>query len=265
MAGNRAVLLQTTVLLALKLILAPLAVWLASLASKRYGHVIGGILSGFPMIAAPVTAALLIDHPATHVASIAFATVGGLVATLGFITAFAWAAKANQPWWVCLGAAALAFVAIGASITVLKMPTELSVALGFCAPLIARGLLPKLPAPKEVVTIPKAELTLRLGGAFVLAALLLFSAGNTQPWLSGLLIAWPITGSILPCFTQRLSGANATVAFFSGFSRGLVGLAVFFCCLGLTLPLVEKFTAYTFAIVCAALVAIWLARTAKGK
>jgi hypothetical protein len=265
MAENRAVLLQTTVLLALKLILAPLAVWLASVASKRYGHVIGGILSGFPMIAAPVTAALLIDHPAGQVASIAFATVGGLVATLGFITAFAWVAKANQPWWVCLGAAALAFVAIGAAITVLKMPMELSVALGFCAPFAARSLLPKLPEPKAVVTIPKTELALRLGGAFVLAAILLFSAGNAQPWLSGLLIAWPITGSILPCFTQKLSGPNATIAFFSGFTRGLVGLAVFFCCLGFALPRVEKFVAYTFAIVCAVLVAMMLARAAKGK
>jgi hypothetical protein len=251
-------------LLALKLILAPLAVWLASLASQRYGHVIGGILSGFPMIAAPVTAALLIDHPAPHVASIAFATVGGLVATLGFITAFAWVAKANQAWWVCLGAAALAFMGIGTLITLLKMPLALSLALGFCAPWAARALLPKLPAPKEVVPIPKAELALRLCGAFVLAALLLFSAGNTPTWLSGLLIAWPITGSILPCFTQRLAGPNATIAFFSGFSRGLVGLAVFFCCLGFTLPLVTKHAAYTFALICAALVAVLLARAANS-
>jgi uncharacterized membrane protein (GlpM family) len=87
---------QEALLLALKLILAPLAVLLASVASKRYGHVIGGILSGFPMIAAPVTAALLIDHPAEHVAAIAFATVSGLVATLGFIVAFAWVAKINS-------------------------------------------------------------------------------------------------------------------------------------------------------------------------
>jgi hypothetical protein len=252
---------REVLLLALKLLLAPLAVWLASVASKRYGHVIGGVLSGFPMIAAPVTAALLIDYPAEHVAAIAFATVRGLVATLAFIVTFAWVAKVKQPWWVCLCAAAVAFVGMALLVQVINFPSTLLVALGFSAPLLARVLLPRLTPPKSTPIIPSSELVLRLIGAFVMAAALLLSAGQTPAWLSGLLIAWPITGSILPCFTQRLSGPNATVAFFSGFTRGLTGLAVFFCILGFLLPLLSKIVAYGFALGSAALVAWVLAKT----
>jgi hypothetical protein len=252
---------QEVLLLALKLLLAPLAVWLASVAAKRYGHVIGGVLSGFPMIAAPVTAALLIDYPAEHVASIAFATVGGLVATLAFIVAFGWVAKVKQAWWVCLCAAAIAFVGVASLLQTLRLPTMVLVALGFSAPWLARALLPRIAPPISAPVIPNAELLLRLIGAFVMAAVLILSAGNTPAWLSGLLIAWPITGSILPCFTQRLSGPNATVAFFSGFTRGLTGLAVFFCSLGFLLPLLSKPAAYAVAIGSAAVVASVLSRS----
>jgi hypothetical protein len=254
---------QEALLLALKLILAPLAVLLASVASKRYGHVIGGILSGFPMIAAPVTAALLIDHPAEHVAAIAFATVSGLVATLGFIVAFAWVAKINKPWWFCLACATATFVLVAVLLKTLELPTHLSVALGIAAPWFARFALPKIALPEQPPVIPSTELALRVLSAFVLAAALLFSAGQTPPWLSGLLIAWPITGSILPSFTQKIAGAKATIAFFSGFSRGLVGLATFFCVLGLLLPVTQKAAAYGVALLGAAIIAITLAKLSK--
>jgi hypothetical protein len=255
---------QEALLLALKLILAPLAVLLASIASKRYGHVIGGILAGFPMIAAPVTAALLIDHPAEHVAAIAFATVSGLLATAGFIVAFAWVAKTNKPWWYCLSSAALAFIAVAFVITALELPVILSVVFGVAAPWLARFSLPKIATPRQSPIIPSSELALRVIGAFVLASALLFSAGNTPPWLSGLLIAWPITGSILPCFTQKLAGANATIAFLSGFSRGLVGLATFFCVLGLLLPFMHQAVAYAIALLGAAIIAVTLAKLSKN-
>jgi hypothetical protein len=259
---------REALLLALKLILAPLAVLLASLAAKRYGHVIGGILSGFPMIAAPVTAALLIDHPAEHVRAIAFATVGGLVATLSFVVAFAWVAKAKQPWWLCLACATLAFITAAFALKALQIPLILSVALGVAAPWLARFSLPKIAPPNELSnqppTIPSSELALRVFAAFILAAALLFSAGITPPWLSGLLIAWPITGSILPCFMQKLAGANTTVAFFSGFSRGLAGLATFFCVLGLLLPLMHQALAYAVALLGAAVVAITLAKLSRN-
>jgi hypothetical protein len=254
---------QEALLLALKLILAPLAVLLASIASKRYGHVIGGILSGFPMIAAPVTAALLIDHPAEHVTAIAFAAVSGLLATFGFIVAFAWVAKTNRPWWFCLACATAAFVLVAILLKTLELPMPLSVALGIAALWVTRLALPKFTLPSHPPVIPSTELALRVFSAFILAAVLLFSAGQTPPWLSGLLIAWPITGSILPSFTQKIAGPNATIAFFSGFSRGLVGLATFFCVLGLLLPVMHQAVAYAIALLGAAIIAFTLAKLSK--
>jgi hypothetical protein len=262
MAENPAALWPAVRLILLKLALAPLAVWLASVASKRYGHVIAGILSGFPMIAAPVTAALLFDQTGDQVASIAMATLSGLCASVVFIVTFAWVAAAHKTWWQCLALASMAFMAAATLLQWLGLAPIAAAALGCCAPWLAKAGMPKLALPTEKVSIPKAELTLRLIGATAMAAVLIFSAASTPAWLSGLLIAWPITGSILPCFTQRLSGPNATVALLSGFSRGLVGFSVFFAILAWLLPHQSKVMAYGLALLCAALTALVLARLA---
>jgi hypothetical protein len=247
----------------LKLAVAPLAVWLASIASRRYGHVIGGILSGFPMIAAPVTAAVLIDQSALTVSKIAYASVSSLPATLAFITAFAWVAKFGHVWWVCLSVAAISFFLIAALLQLLSLPLLVGIALGCMAPWLGAYMLPKRLSPSALPIIPRIELLLRILGAAVMAGLLIIGAANTPAWVSGLLIAWPITGSILPVFTQKLSGPQATIALLFGFSRGLVGFSVFFAVLGWMLETADKPTAYFTALAAAILVAALLVKRSQ--
>jgi hypothetical protein len=238
-------------------------VWLASIASRRYGHVIGGILSGFPMIAAPVTAALLIDQSAATVSNIAYASVSSLPATLSFITCFAWVAKIGKPWWICLIAASAGFCSIAAALHYLPLPLAGSVALGCLAPWLGAFVMPKRQTPVVLPSIPPTELLLRIGGAALMAGVLIVGAATTPIWISGLLIAWPITGSILPVFTQKLSGPSATIALLFGFSRGLVGFAVFFTVLGFMLLSVSKPIAFCTALTAAILVAALLVKRSR--
>jgi hypothetical protein len=244
----------------LKLAVAPLAVWLASIASRRYGHVIGGIMSGFPMIAAPVTAAVLIDQSAQTVSKIAYASVSSLPATLAFIIAFAWVAKFGRVWWVCLSVAAVSFFLMAALLQVLSLPLLASIVLGCIVPWLGAYLLPTRLSPNTLPIIPRIELLLRILGAAVMASVLIIGAASAPAWVSGLLIAWPITGSILPAFTQRLSGPQATIALLFGFSRGLVGFSIFFAVLGWMLEIASKPTAYCTALAAAVLVAALLVK-----
>ena len=46
----------------LRLALVPAAVWLASLAARRWGHSVSGYLGGFPLIGGPITLYLALDH-----------------------------------------------------------------------------------------------------------------------------------------------------------------------------------------------------------
>ena len=46
----------------LRLALVPAAVWLASLAARRWGHAASGYLGGLPLIGGPITFYLALDY-----------------------------------------------------------------------------------------------------------------------------------------------------------------------------------------------------------
>ena len=50
-------------MIALKLAAAPLVVWLASQAGRRFGHRVAGLIGGFPLIAGPIMLFLALDAP----------------------------------------------------------------------------------------------------------------------------------------------------------------------------------------------------------
>ena len=51
-----------TLVTLLRLLLIPAAVWLASLAGRRWGHGVSGYLGGLPLIGGPITLYLALDH-----------------------------------------------------------------------------------------------------------------------------------------------------------------------------------------------------------
>jgi hypothetical protein len=99
------------------------------------------------------------------------------------------------------------------------------------------------------------------------AWLILRSAGLAPAAWVGLLLALPITGSVLPAFTLPRHGTAATVALIRGFLRGLLGFVSFFLTLSLVLDRATPGTAYIAAWAAALLVALalyfWQERLAR--
>lgn len=86
----------------LKLARAPASVLVATLAARTFGHTVGGILTGLPLIAGTITAVLLTDHDAATAAAMARATIAVIPAALCFVVTYAWlvhqAAAAERRW-----------------------------------------------------------------------------------------------------------------------------------------------------------------------
>ena len=59
----------------LKLLLVPVAVLLASLAARKWGHTVSGYLGGMPMVGGPIAVYLAIDHGTKFAASVALVTL----------------------------------------------------------------------------------------------------------------------------------------------------------------------------------------------
>jgi len=217
-------------MLLLKLTLVAASVLLASVAARRFGHAVGGTIAGMPMIAGPIIGFVLWQESPGRTREIALATLVCLPAAMAHMAAFAWSAT-RWRWPLALLNANLAFLAVGALLSLLRLPVPAVLLLALAAPTLAVLSLPRLHVPAAAVDIPRIELACRVAVAGLMAWALVRGAGELPVLLSGLLLALPIAGNVLPCFTLPRHGAAATVALIAGFMRGVHGFAVFFIAL----------------------------------
>ena len=76
----------------LELLVAPALVGAATLAARRWGQEIGGLVSAVPAIVGPVLLIAALEHGATFAARAANGTLLGLVALAAFAVAYGWTA-----------------------------------------------------------------------------------------------------------------------------------------------------------------------------
>lgn len=230
----------------LKLLLVAASALLSSLAARRFGHAVGGTLAGLPMIAGPIMGFVLASTPVQDVRAIALATLVCLPATVAHLVTFAWSGT-RLPWWLALALANVAFFGLGALMPVLGLTPAISCALAFAVLALGGMAMPRLRIAPGAVDIPHVELACRVAAAMFVAWLIMRSAGVAPAALSGLLLAVPITGNVLPCFTLPRYGAAATVALLRGFVRGLSGFCAFFVTQYVALGVLPSVLAYALA------------------
>lgn len=238
----------------LKLLLVAASALLSSLVAKRFGHAVGGTLAGLPMIAGPIMGFVLWATPVEGVRAIALATLVCLPATVAHLVTFAWSGT-RWPWWLSLALANLAFFGLGLLMPQLGLPAWLVCLLALAVLALGGVAMPRLRIAPGAVDIPHAELACRVAAALLVAWAIIRSAGVAPAALSGLLLAVPITGNVLPCFTLPRYGAAATVALLRGFVRGLSGFGAFFVTLYLGLAAWPAGVAYAAAWIAALVVA----------
>ncbi len=129
----------------------------------------------------------------------------------------------------------------------LGLAPAISCALAFSVLALGGMAMPRLRIAPGAVDIPHVELACRVAAAMFVAWLIMRSAGVAPAALSGLLLAVPITGNVLPCFTLPRYGAAATVALLRGFVRGLSGFCAFFVTLYVALGVLPSVLAYALA------------------
>jgi hypothetical protein len=248
----------------LRLALVPAAVWLASLAARRWGHSVSGYLGGLPLIGGPITFYLALDHGTEFAARSAMFTLAAIVGQAVHLLAFAHSARWDR-WALSLlaGWGAFAVVSIAAA--------QLPITPGFAFALAVAGLacawlaLPRATGAATLPRIPPAELWLRLAVAFLLAVVIVWAAQAFGPVVSGVLLSVPVTGSIMPPFTLALYGHDGLARLMRGFVIGLTGFTAFFFTLSVGLVPWGIGAAFLTAIA-AALVTLFTARhLASGK
>jgi hypothetical protein len=233
-------------LLAVKLLLAPSFVVGASLAARRYGARIGGLLGGLPVVAGPILLVYALAHGRAFAASAAAGTLLGLVSLIGFVVVYGRLAG-RMRWPMAMLSGWLAFVAGTAIFSALSIAPGVALGLALLAMLVGLASLPRprngdVPRPVQ----PAWDLPLRACCAMALVLTLTAIAGWLGPQLSGLLAPFPIIATVLATFTHSQRGAEEAVRLLRGMVLGFGAFALF--CFSLTVSLHDLSTAGAFAL-----------------
>jgi hypothetical protein len=214
--------------LVLKVALAPLLVVGVTLAARRWGPRVGGMLIALPVVAGPILLVITLEHGEVFGARVARGALLGIIALSAFCVVFAAAAAARMRWPAALLIGWAAYAGVAACGSRWDAPPVAGLSAALVALLLARAFLSSKNHVDALSPSPSWDLYARAGATAVLVIVLTTVAGTLGPAVSGVLTPFPVAGSVLAAFTLAHDGPAASVAMLRGFVIALPGFAVCF-------------------------------------
>jgi len=241
-------------LLAVKLLLAPSFVVGASVAARRFGPRVGGLIAGLPVVAGPILLAYALAHGRAFAAGAAAGTLLGLVSLIAFVVFYARLAG-RVFWGASMLAGWLAFAVGTAAFSAVSLPAGAALGLAGAGLLVGLALLPR-PGRDVPVQLPPPpwDLPLRAACALALVLTLTAVAGWLGPQLSGLLAPFPIIATVLATFTHAQRGTDELVRLLRGLVSGFGAFALFCFALAISLQRLGTLSAFALATAVALIV-----------
>jgi hypothetical protein len=238
-------------MLALKLVITPVLILLASLSGRRWGESVGGWLVGLPLTSGPVAFFLTLDQGPAFAVQVTAGSLAGTAAQACFAFAYFQVAELRH-WPFALATGTLAFAAAGAALQALSLPQVPLLVVALATLTLALSAMPVQKARSVVAILPAWDIPARMLVATLLVLAVTASATFLGPRLSGLLATYPIFATVLTVFAHRHRGGGAARQALRGLLMGLYGFVAFFVVLGLLL----QRTSITLAFIGAGLAAM---------
>ncbi len=232
-------------ILALKLVLTPALIAVATVIGRRFGPSISGWLVGLPFTSGPVSLFLALEQGTGFAAAAAAGSIGGVAASAVF--AIAYAAMA-LPLDSGLPFPLLALYAGGVAVAILGI-----------------RLIPPPRALDEAPAPPRWDLPVRMLVATTLVVVITSAAPLLGPQLSGLLTTYPVYAGVLAVFAHAQRGGAAAAQVVRGLCYGIIAFATFFLAIGALVDRAGIVPAFAAAAIGAILVqALTLTRVTRG-
>jgi hypothetical protein len=222
----------------IKLIMMPIVIGGVTLASKKWGNLVGGMIASLPWIAAPIILFFTLEQGVEFTISSIKGVMIGIIGVLAFCFAYINSAVKFR-WYVSLLFAYLAFL----TTTVLLNSVESYMNLNawyitsIILSLIGIKLFPRLKMQNGLDQTLKYDIYLRMIIITVFVALITYLAKVLGPTWSGILTPFPIITAILAAFTHYTQGAYGTSIILRGMLTGFIGFATFLFLQALLLPI----------------------------
>jgi hypothetical protein len=219
-------------LLVLKVTLAPALVAAASLVERWKGHRAAGLVAGLPIVAGPILFLLALEQGAAFAAEAARQTLLGLVSLSAYAVVYGRVSRTASPL-PTLAAAYAGFAVATLLVSPLSPGLLASLAIAGVSLTIARLLLP----PSIATSVAGApSLWIRMAAAATLVLTLTGLAHLLGPRWSGLLVPFPVAGTVLVVAAHHAAGGAGALRVLRGLLIGLYGFALFCTSVAALLP-----------------------------
>jgi hypothetical protein len=230
----------------------PLLVLSASLATRRWGSRIGGLLTGLPIVSGPALFFFAVEQGNAFAAEASRAVLVSLLGVAGSALTYGWASL-RTPWWLSLPLSWTSFFLVVLLFQGVDWPATVAFLASLAAIVLAHRLLPRAGSVR-LGARPAWDLPVRMIAAMVLVVSVTGLAHRLGPTLSGALAPFPVAISVLLGFSHAQQGSSAAITFLRGFLPGMWSFAAF--CLVLSLTIVGLGAAASFALATACALAI---------
>lgn len=241
---------MTLLVLLFKISVPPVLVAMMTLAARRWGPTIGGLIMGLPWMTGPVLFFLGIEKGTDFLVSAARGTELAVWGMGAYILAFG-LASARFNWPGALLAAIAGYIAVGLVTQGTDLPLWLATAVALAVLVFVRYLLPQ---PRSIAmpgSPPAWDIPARMAATFVLVSVIMVSADLLGPQRSGLIASYPVILTVIGVFTLRQWGRDALLRVLSGISLSLITFVGFFAIVGYAAPKLGLVPSFVLAAVVA--------------
>jgi uncharacterized membrane protein (GlpM family) len=253
------------VILILKLCIVPLFIGLITLAGRKWGSGIAGLMGAFPVVAGPIVIFIALEQGSIFATLTAVSAISATTCLMLFGIAYSWSCIRFD--WPLALLIALSVWFVSAFILATCSPgLETSIAIAIGSLLVTPYLLPKM----KIIAPPRTKLH-DLPWRMLVGALLTLSVTTLATLLgetwSGILAVFPVIGLVLAVFTHNTLGPAYVTQVYRGMVKGFYSFTAFFVTLSLLLPmssiLIAALSSVLSAILAQVLVQLIVKLTAK--
>lgn len=245
----------------LKITLMPSVIALVTLAIRRWGNQIGGLIGSMPWIAGPILIFFILEQGKAFGIRAIPGIMTGILALLSFC--FSYSTFSRKWSWLptlLISYGIYTLTALFFNSLALSLGVSYGVVMG--SVLLALRYFPKPgPEPIKARRLP-FDIPIRMLVATLFTLLITGLAGVLGPTWSGILTPFPILTSILAIFSHTLQGSNGTITTLRGLVLGLLGFTTFLALQAFLLPVFSVALAFALALVVNALINVLAVRVA---
>ena len=222
-------------LLLFKLLITPILIGSVTLAGRRWGPVVNGLLVGLPLTSGPISFILAHQYGLAFAAQAAVGNLAGQVSMCIFCLVYSLVAQMNH-WLASALTSLTAFLLATLLLNHFTWQLLPAFILLLAVITLVVQLIPRYALAPNAAIPPKWDLPARMIVATLFVILLTTFASVLGPQLSGLLSPFPIFGVVFATFTHAQQGPRAAANLLRGIVLGSLAYTFFFLIIGAVLP-----------------------------